>query len=50
MNFVLIGVRLQMGIKEDNDEVTVKTRILSLELLQVSFLLQAVESLFPMVS
>lgn len=31
-----------MGIKEDNDEVTVKTRILSLELLQVSFLLQAV--------
>lgn len=27
---------LQMGMKEDNDEVTTKTRILSLELLQVS--------------
>ena len=25
-----------MGMKEDNDEVTTKTRILSLELLQVS--------------
>lgn len=28
---------LQMGMKEDNDEVTTKTRILSLELLQVGF-------------
>lgn len=28
---------LQMGMKEDNDEVTVKTRILSLELLQVIY-------------
>lgn len=27
---------LQMGMKEDNDEVTTKTRILSLELLQVN--------------
>lgn len=26
---------MQMGMKEDSDEVTVKTRILSLELLQV---------------
>lgn len=26
-----------MGMKEDNDEVTTKTRILSLELLQVNF-------------
>lgn len=25
-----------MGMKEDNDEVTTKTRLLSLELLQVS--------------
>lgn len=28
---------LQMGVKEGNDELTTKTRILSLELLQVSF-------------
>lgn len=27
---------MQMGMKEDNDEVTSKTRILSLELLQVN--------------
>jgi hypothetical protein len=27
-----------MGMKEDNDEVTIKTRILSLELLQVNFM------------
>jgi hypothetical protein len=27
-----------MGMKEDNDEVTTKTRILSLELLQVNLM------------
>jgi hypothetical protein len=29
---------MQMGMKEDNDEVTTKTRILSLELLQVNLI------------
>lgn len=29
-------VFMQMGMKEDNDEVTTRTRILSLELLQVN--------------
>ena len=31
---------LQMGMKEDNDEVTTKSRILSLELLQVFLIFQ----------
>ena len=35
MSLIFCAMCLQMGMKEDNDEVTTKTRILSLELLQV---------------
>lgn len=32
---MLVGAHMQMGMKEDTDEVTARTRVLSLELLQV---------------